>query len=164
MVFSLAPLESGASATHLLIPYPGQRTEWRYDPETSACSSQGGCYLRWTDGVAHTDILNGQQLSAANVVIVYATHVKDVRYFEDAHGAGFFSVQIQIWNDPANPERPGGRAQILRDGQVFDGFWSRPGRFDMLKFVDGDGNPIPLKPGVTWFQMVRPDQTVQIEP
>lgn len=164
MIFSLAPLEPGAPTTHLVIPYPGQRTEWRYDPQAATCSRQTGCYLRWTDGEIHTDALNGQQLSAANIAIVYAVHAKDVRYFEDAHGAGFFSVQIQIWNDPANPSQPGGRAQILRDGQVFEGQWSRPSRFEMLKFIDADGNPIPLKPGITWFQMVRPEQDVQIEP
>jgi len=77
---------------------------------------------------------------------------------------GHYSIQIQIWNDPAHPTVPGGRVQVLRDGQVFEGKWSRPGRFDMLSVIDADGNPIPLKPGNTWFQLVRPETAVQTQP
>ena len=164
MTFSTAPLGPGSPASHAVIPYGAERAEWRYDPASTACSSLGGCYLRWSDGAAHTDALNGQQLSAANVVIVYANHVEDKRYFEDVALGGHYSIQIQIWNDPSNPSLPGGRAQILRDGQVFEGRWSRPGRFDMLTFLDAEGNPMPLKPGTTWFQMVRLNTPVQVEP
>jgi hypothetical protein len=164
MVFSAAPIAPGSPASNVVIPYRAERAEWRYDSGSTTCSSQPGCYLRWSDGIAHIDALNGQQLSAANVVIVYANHVEDVRYLEDVAGGGHYSIQIQIWNDPANQSTPGGRAQILRDGQVLEGQWSRPGRFDMLTFTDAAGNPIPLKPGITWFQMVRPDANIPIQP
>jgi hypothetical protein len=164
MIFSIVPVGSGSPASQIVIPYRAERAEWRYDPRSMACSRQPGCYLRWSDGVAHTDALNGQQLSAANVVVVYVNHVEDGRYLEDVAAGGHYSIQIQIWNDPGNPGQPGGRAQILHDGQVFEGQWSRPSRFDMLSFVDADGSPIPLKPGVTWFQMVRPDTQVQTQP
>ncbi|HLF24723.1 MAG TPA: DUF3048 domain-containing protein [Anaerolineae bacterium] len=162
MVFSTAPLEAGEPATQAIIPYRDD-AEWRYNPTSTTCSSRAGCYLRWSGGVAHTDALNGQQLSAANVVIVYVNHVQDVRYREDV-SPGSYSIQIQIWNDPSNPELPGGRALILRDGQVFEGKWSRPGRFAMLAFIDAAGDPIPLKPGITWVQLVRLDANVQIQP
>jgi hypothetical protein len=119
MTFSAAPIESGQSATQAVIPYAGERAEWRYDSNATTCSSQAGCYLRWSDGAAHLDALNGQQLSAANVVIVYASHVLDGRYLEDVALGGHYSIQIQIWNDPSNPGLPGGRAQLLRDGQIF---------------------------------------------
>ncbi|MGH2593917.1 MAG: DUF3048 domain-containing protein [Anaerolineae bacterium] len=164
IVFSATPIEPGAPATQVVIPYRGERAEWRYDPSSTTCSGQPGCYLRRSDGAPHTDALNGQQLSAANVVVVYANHVEDRRYFEDVAAGGHYSIQIQIWNDPSNPTLPGGRAQIVRDGQVFEGHWSRPGRFDMLTFVDTAGKPIPLKPGITWFQLVRLDAAVHIEP
>ncbi len=164
MVFSGAPIAPGAPASQVVVPYRAERAEWRYDAGSTTCSSQAGCYLRWSDGEIHTDALNGQQLSAANVVIVYANHVEDVRYLEDVAAGGHYSIQVQIWNDPANPSRPGGRAQVLRDGQVFEGQWSRPGRFDMLTLIDSAGNPIPLKTGITWFQVVRPDTAVRIQP
>jgi hypothetical protein len=164
MVFSDEPIESGQAANSVLIPYRAERAEWRYDPNASTCSSQPGCYLRWSDGVMHTDALNGQQLSAANVVIIYANHVEDGRYLEDVAAGGHYSIQIQIWNDPTNPNLPGGRAQVIRDGQLAEARWSRPGRFDMFRFIDEEGNPIPLKPGITWFQLVRLDAEVSIEP
>jgi len=164
MTFSAAPIAPGLPASHVVIPYAAERAEWRYDPASTTCGSAPGCYLRWSDGAVHADALNGQQLSAANVVIVYANHVEDRRYFEDVALGGHYSVQIQIWNDPSNPGLPGGRAQVLRDGQVFEGVWSRPGRFDMLAFLDADGDPIPFKPGTTWFQMVRLNAPVQVGP
>lgn len=164
MTFSEAPIGSGAPASQVVIPYGAERAEWRYDAASSTCSSLPGCYLRWSDGAPHTDALNGQQLSAANVVVVYVNHVEDGRYLEDVAAGGHYSVQIQIWNDPSNPTRPGGRALVLRDGQVFEGQWSRPSRFEMLTILDADGNPIPLKPGITWFQLVRLDADVQIQP
>ncbi len=164
MVFSAAPIAPGVPATQVVIAYRGERAEWRFDPQATTCSSQPGCYLRWSDGATHTDALNGQQLSAANVVIVYANHIEDVRYLEDVAAGGHYSIQIQIWNDPSDPIRPGGRVQIVRDSRVFEGQWSRPGRFDMLSFVDTTGNPIPLKPGITWFQLVRLDAAAQITP
>ena len=164
MTFALAPVESGSPANQAVVPYRGERVEWRYDPNAATCSSLGGCYLRWSDGSAHIDALNGRQLSAANVVIVYANHVEDGRYLEDVAAGGHYSFQIQIWNDPGNPTQPGGRAQLLRDGRFFEGRWTRPSRFDMITFIDGEGNPIPLKPGTTWFQIVRPDTSAQIAP
>ena len=164
MVFSAAPIGSGQAASQAIILYRGERAEWHYDPVATTCSSQAGCYLRWSDGTVHTDALNGQQLSAANVVIVYANHVEDARYLEDVAAGGHYSIQIQIWNDPGNPGVPGGRAQLLRDGQVFEGKWTRPGRFDMLTLVDSTGSPIPFKLGITWFQMVRLDTAVKLSP
>jgi hypothetical protein len=166
MTFSATLSGSGTPAAQVVIPYRNERAEWRYDPQSTTCSSQTGCYLRWSDGAVHTDALNGQQLSAANVVILYANHVEDGRYLEEDYGPNIriFSIQIQIWNDPSNPTVPGGHAQLLRDGQVFEGKWSRPGRFDMITVVDAAGRPIPLKPGITWFQLVRPDTATQIQP
>jgi hypothetical protein len=34
----------------------------------------------------------------------------------------------------------------------------------MITVVDAAGRPIPLKPGITWFQLVRPDTATQIQP
>ena len=34
----------------------------------------------------------------------------------------------------------------------------------MLTFIDADGNFIPLKPGSTWFELVRPETDVLIQP
>ena len=96
----------------------------------------------------HTDALNGQQLSAANVIVVYANHVEDKRYLEEDYGTfKAFGLQIQIWNE--------GPVRLFRDGQEFGGKWVRINRDDMLTYVDPDGKPIPLKPGKNWLEVVN---------
>jgi hypothetical protein len=45
-------------------------------------------------------------------------------------------------------------ARIFRDGQMYDVRWARPGRHDLLRFVDASGQAFPLKPGNVWIQVV----------
>ena len=159
LVFATTPITPGRPAGDVQLAYHAAQIEWKYDANVNTCSTRGGCYLRWSDGVAHTDALNNQQLSAANVIVVYVNYVEDKRYLEEDYGAvKLFGFQIQLWGDP------GGRVQIFRDGQVFDGSWNRPLRDSMLQFRDASGQPIPLKPGNTWVQLVRLDAQVQTTP
>ena len=104
----------------------------------------------------HTDALNGQQLSVANVIVVYANHVEDGRYLEEDYGAfKAFGIQIQLWNS--------GPFKLFRDGQEFDGTWSRTERDQMLKFTDAAGNLMPLKPGKTWLELQRLDASIDVK-
>jgi hypothetical protein len=113
--------------------------DYRYDLAS-------GSYLRWNAGVPHVDAASGQQLSAKNVVVVYATHV-DTDIFEDEPRRNHPSVQIQLWGT--------GPVVVFRDGQAYEGLWARPEREDMLVFRDSTGQiPIPLKPGNTWIELV----------
>jgi hypothetical protein len=102
--------------------------------------------LRSTLGEPHLDELTGEQISAKNVVVLYANHV-ETDIAEDLTGdVIYYSVEIQIWGS--------GPVKVFRDGRVYEGRWVRPHRPDMISFVDGAGNPIPLKPGNTWIQVV----------
>jgi hypothetical protein len=140
LAFREAAPAGGEPAGYVEIPYlPGAAAaEWSFDREL-------GLYRRSILGAPHTDALTGQQLTAANVIIVYANHV-ETDILEDLVGGGHYSIEIQIWGE--------GPVQIVRDGQVFDGQWIRRAREDMLSFVDASGNPLPLKPGNSWYQMV----------
>ena len=80
-----------------------------------------------------------------NVIVIYAHHV-ETDILEDTGGGGHYSIQVQLWGE--------GPVRIFRDGQMFDGKWVRPDRWDLMRFVDGNGNPLPLKPGNTFIQMV----------
>ncbi len=156
LTFSVEPLSPGRPTSQVQLKYGSETELWKYDPEATTCGSSKGCWLRWSSGVPHTDALNGQQLSAANVIIAHATHVEDKRYLEEDYGAfKAFGIQIQLWNE--------GPVRIFRDGQEFGGKWIRRNRSDMLTFVDPDGNPIPLKPGKTWVELVRLDAPVETE-
>jgi len=137
MVFSNEPTVEGVPATSLQIPWHYLDAEWRYD-------ATSGRYLRWSDGAPHTDALDGMQLSAANVVILYVPQW-DTDIVEDPH-SGALSIQFALWNS--------NRAIILRDGIQIDAFWQRWEREDMLVLTDEEGNTIPLKVGNTFFEVL----------
>jgi hypothetical protein len=141
LTFDHAVPAGGQPATSIYIPYPHRQmvVNYRYDPES-------GSYLRWQGGEPHLDATTGQQLSANNVVVLYATHV-DADFYEDYPRTNHPSVQIQLWGT--------GPAVVFRDGIAIESLWARPERDDMVVFRDSTGqNPIPLKPGNTWMQLV----------
>ena len=137
MVFSAEPPVEGEPATTIRIPWNRMDSEWRYDEAS-------GRYLRWTDGVVHTDALDGQQLNVANVVLLYVPQW-DTDIVEEPH-SGALSIQFALWYS--------NRAVIFRDGLRIDGFWQRWEREDMLTLTDEQGNPIPLKVGNTFFEVI----------
>lgn len=144
MRFSEQPPVGGQPVSTFIIPYRVEPVTWRYDRGS-------GRWLRWTAGHPHMDALTGRQLSALNVVVVYAHH-QTTDILEDR--LGNYSIEIQIWGS--------GPVRIFRDGQMYEGQWQRFRREDMLRFVDAQGQPIPLKPGNTWFEMVPLNMQVQI--
>jgi hypothetical protein len=139
--FSDEPPEGGSPATSLEFLYTPKyaSAEYQYDPGREA-------YLRSVLGEPHRDELTGEQITARNVVALYANHL-DTDIVEDSTGPRiYYSIEIQIWGE--------GRAIVFRDGQAFEGRWVRSQRQDLIRFVDDAGNPISLKPGNTWIQVV----------
>jgi hypothetical protein len=141
MVFSEEPTVEGQQATYVQIPWYLMDAEWRYDEET-------GLYLRWSDGEPHSDALDGEQLSAANVVVLYVSQW-DTDIVEEPHG-GALSIRWALWNVD-NPHRP---AVLFRDGIAIDCVWQREERADMLTLTDDEGTLIPLKVGNTFFEVL----------
>jgi hypothetical protein len=150
LAFSPSLPQGGAAANYVELAYlPGAASaEWTYDASRNL-------YLRSVLGEPHTDELTGQQLSAANVIIVYANHVETL-ILEDLVGGGHYSIEIQLWGE--------GPLQIARDGRVYNGHWERLNRGDMLSFFDDSDHPLPLKPGQSWFQIVPLDFPTLIQP
>jgi hypothetical protein len=148
MVFSETPTVEGTAATYVYVSYRSLDAEWRYDEAS-------GRYLRWSDGSPHTDALDRQQLGAANVVVLYVPHW-DTDIVEEPHG-GALSIQFALWDS--------NRAIIFRDGVRIDAFWQRWKREDMLTLTDEQGNPLPLKVGNTFFEVVPTEGVkVTVEP
>jgi hypothetical protein len=139
--FSEQPPEGGSAATSIEVLYTPKyaSAEYQYDPGRQA-------YLRSIFGEPHGDELTGEQIAARNVVVLWANHL-ETDIVEDSTGPRvYYSIEIQLWGE--------GRAMVFRDGQAFEGKWVRPNRPDLVRFVDHAGNPIPLKPGNTWIQVV----------
>ncbi len=138
--FSDEPPAGGIPATQLQIVYSPQYADAEYAYDASASG-----YRRAVLGAPHCDELTGQQLVAKNVVVLYAPHVESA-ILEDTHYGGHYSIQIQIWGE--------GLARVFRDGQMYDVRWVRPGRHDLVRFVDASGQTFPFKPGNVWIQVV----------
>jgi hypothetical protein len=143
--FSDAPLGNQPAET-ILIPYPKQTSlvEWRYDVGS-------GHYLRWVSGQPMLDFSNNQQISAANIILYYAEHLP-TDIVEDSNGAT--SIRIIVNGQ--------GRAQVFRDGVVIEGLWRTDGT-QTPEFIFPNGEPIPLKPGNSWIEVVPTDYEVVVK-
>lgn len=106
-------------------------------------SQQAQAYLRSQDEadgsgelVPSVEALTGEQLAFENVLVLWAQH----RYVTPT----ILEMELVFVRD-----RYG---LLFRDGQVYEVKWSTPsGR---LLVHDADGNPVPLAPGRTFFEVV----------
>ncbi len=142
LAWSYEPDPGGVPAQDIFINYwsPRQDTRWQYNPED-------GRYYRYNTGLPHVDAVTGQQLSTDNVVILEAQHI-DRPDILDSEVSGVV-IETQLWGR--------GTAWVFRDGLWYKGIWAHrqgnPGLW--LLYEDGE-TPIHLKPGQTWFNVVRP--------
>ncbi|MCB0206420.1 MAG: DUF3048 C-terminal domain-containing protein, partial [Anaerolineae bacterium] len=148
--FSDTPPAGGQPANRVVVPYPNRgfyEVEWRYDAGT-------GRYARFSGSQRNPliDGNNGQQVTAANVVIMDVQHDLTDLPEDSVNG---YSVRTYI----VGKEGP---ATIIRDGVAIEGRWRVTDKFNGMELVDAAGNPIPLKPGNTWFQVVPPSLDVTI--
>lgn len=145
MFFMAAPALQGQGAKQLTVHYSrAVYCRWDYNP-------QSGLYERWADtrdaGKAEdedfaplTDKVTGEQLKASNVVVLLVPHYYRVKDSDTEVVDVYFTGS--------------GAALLLRDGQIFSVKWNRDGENGMLTLTDEAGNPFPLKPGNTWYQVV----------
>jgi hypothetical protein len=145
LLFDATPPQ-GHPANAVNIPYPQLCVvDWAYD-------AAQGRYLRSVQGKPHLEGLTQEQITAQNVVVLYAEH-KKTDIVEDSLG----STAIDIVLDGS------GRVQVIRDGVVIEGRWERQAQDRPIRYLAEQGGvPIPLKPGQTWIQLVPPDYTVVV--
>jgi hypothetical protein len=114
---------------------PQNWARWEYVEED-------GSYVRYAGDSLHVEETTGEPLTAANVVVLQAQHTTT----DIDEGYGSFSVRIDLLGQ--------GSALVFRDGLRAEGTWVRQSEEEMISIVDGDGDPIPLKPGNVWVQVV----------
>jgi len=138
---------SGKAVTELTIPYPKNSVvHFVYDPTT-------GLYKRYVQGEAHLDAVTKVQLTAANVIVQFCPHEK-TDIVEDSQGTT--SINIVLLGE--------GKALIFRDGVAIEGRWLADDPHQMTRFLDKQGNVIPLKPGQTWLEIVPSDYEIVTVP
>jgi hypothetical protein len=129
-------MTGAADVLHVQFVSDNAIAEWRYDPAQ-------GKYFRWSETdkrngevVPQTDRLNGEQLSATNLVVLYVNYIR--RQSREIYELEMFG---------------GGQALIFRDGKWETGFWRLP-KVDRPLQLYGPEGPFPMKPGVTWIGIV----------
>ncbi len=144
--FSETPKEFWASEANMIrIPYPENNgVEWRYDPST-------GRYLRFQSGAVHMDQATGRQISSDNVIVVFAEH-ELTNIVEDSLGT--LSVKINLYGF--------GDLRVFRNGKVYEGTW-RANDQSPPRWLGPGEQPITLKPGRTWIQVVRTSDRISYQ-
>ncbi len=117
LTFGETPPSGGQPANRVVIPYPNRgfyEVEWRYDPAT-------GRYARFSGSQRNPliDGNNGQQVTAANVVIMEVAARPD----RPARGLGQQLQRAHLHRRPGraghhHPRRRGHRGSLARTGQV----------------------------------------------
>lgn len=120
---------------------------WTYD-------AGRGEYLRSQDQadgsevlVPSLDHLTGDQVGADNVLVLFARH----RFANSART--IVEMELVYVRDR--------KGLLFRDGQVYPITWSTPG--GRLQIADAEGNPMPLRPGLSWFEVVSYESTWNAE-
>lgn len=138
MAFHALPPEGGTPAAAATLDYAKTSVRWQYDPVT-------GQYLRWTDGLVHTDAVTAEQLGFENVLVIGST-----LELHDLFPEKYFGVEQSLYIELTG----NGPATLLRDGQRYEGRWMRT-EMGTFQFVGANGQPMYLKPGRTFVQVVR---------
>ena len=117
--------------------------DWTYDSAKDA-------YMRVNGGKVHMDANTGEQVSATNVVVVWAQHsptgARDV--------TGSMTYDIKLTGS--------GNCAVFHNGVRYDGTWEA-GATTPPSFKAADGSPLKLAPGNTWFQVVSPDVNISVK-
>lgn len=117
------------------IPFsPANRVKWTYDAENDN-------YLRENNGRVHSDAITGDQITAKNVVVIWAKMTAAGK--RDVTGSPTYDIQL-VGSD---------RVTIFRNGQKYDGVWEATADKPPT-FKAADGTQIRLAPGNTWVQVV----------
>jgi hypothetical protein len=121
---------------------PANNVLWTYDGATKS-------YKRRNNGQVHVDRGTGKQITAKNVVVMWARHRP---------------VGVSKWGDEMYDIVLGGsgRAVVFRDGQEFAGTWYAD-RTTPPRFKDAAGSQILLERGNTWIEVVMPSINITMK-
>ncbi len=130
---------------------------WEYDPQSRT-------YLRFQEtitlgsetGVTEEtyaplfDAATNQQVNAENVVFLFVSHTFANKY----------NAEDEVYNINLVDAGP---AYVFRDGVVIPATWTRPEKDQPLILTTLEGDPIFLRPGRTFYQVLGATSTIQQE-
>jgi len=110
---------------------------WKYD----SASNQ---YLRVNGGKDHTDLETKRELTAKNVVVLFAKERGPV----DRNVHMFYTTTGE------------GDALVFQNGEAIKATWEKDSREDRTKFLDEVGREVSFVRGVIWIEIVPAGNTV----
>ncbi len=142
--FERRRVEATPTVTQISIPFSqANKVAWTYDPKARV-------YLRVNNGKMHTDAATGRQISARNVVVMWA-RIRGSGH-SDSTGSETYDITLSGTN----------RVSVFRDGQRYDGIWSAD-RTSPPQFKGEDGKLIKLGVGNTWIQVIATDVNISMK-
>jgi len=96
----------------------------------------------------HIDNLTGAQLTADNVIELIVPHI-----FHNE-----FDRADQVFDITLTGS---GDAYVFRDGRMVKATWVRDQTDQPIQIKDSDGRLVPMKPGVTYYQVINPESTIR---
>jgi len=118
---------------------------WSYHAETGRYLRYQGSVDNW-DGqrwqyTLHMDAFTGQPLAADNVIVLLVPH----SFYLKSSDTEIFSIDLTGSGD----------AYLFRDNQAFHVRWYRYAEDKPFALFDENGRLFPMKPGVTFFQVIN---------
>ncbi len=111
--------------------YKDYGVEWQYDAAQNS-------YARSEGGEKHTDLNDGKQIMAKNVIVLFATEKGPID--EKKH---------MLYGTTGK-----GDALLFKDGDIMKITWTKKDRESELQFVDGKGKEVTLARGMTWISVL----------
>ena len=129
----------GTSVDMVKIYFPSALAQWTPSADRSV-------WLRTQDGKPHTDAADGSQISATNVVVLQV------------------AIDRQYGYVPKTVMVSSGTAWIFVQGKYIKGTWSKASQTAPIVLNDAVGNPVLLKPGNTWVELMpkAPEGSIKI--
>ncbi len=105
--------------------------EWNYDAGSNM-------YSRNMAGQPHVDLNNGQQIKAANVVLMYTTEKGPID-----------EAKHMLYGTTGS-----GKVVVFQDGKAVQGTWQKASRTAPLQILGTNGKPLQLNRGLTWVSVL----------
>ncbi|MEW5869639.1 MAG: DUF3048 domain-containing protein [Chloroflexota bacterium] len=139
--------EGGSPATQIFVRFSiSAYARWDYDAAQARYlrSQDTAESASWDDSVyaPMIDKNNGQQLVTDNIIVLFLPHKL---VYRSASGTSEI-VNIDMLGS--------GPAFGIRDGLAYQLTWSRADKTALVQLALPDGSPYPLKPGVTWYEVI----------
>jgi hypothetical protein len=112
--------------------------EWKYDAPNNQ-------YLRFNGGKAHLDLTTNKQLTAKNVVIMFAQE------------EGPLDTNLHMYYTTTGT----GKALVFQNGEAIEGTWEKDSRTARTKFFDKNGTEISFVRGVVWVELIPAGNTIK---